>query len=162
MAKRQIGLMTRLLDDLLPTPRASSTAKSTCARSASTCRTVIRNAIETARPGIEARKHSFTSTLPEGPVWVNGDATRLSQLVANLLNNAAKYTDEAGRIELSLSLQANSAVISVRDNGVGIEKEKQPLVFDMFTQVDNSMQRMRRAGLWHRAARSSSASPNCA
>jgi CheY-like chemotaxis protein len=105
-------------------------------------RSVIAHAVETARPFIEGRRHRLAMTIPEAPVMLRGDFARLSQVVANLLNNAAKYTDEGGLIELSLVAPPDGhAVIAVRDNGVGIDPELLPNVFELFEQGKRSLDR---------------------
>lgn len=97
---------------------------------------VVAAAAETSRPLIEAGEHGFEISLPSEPLFVHGDATRLAQVVSNLLNNAAKYTPKGGRIAVNVAHEGDEAVIRVRDNGVGIPSEMLPHIFDMFTQVD--------------------------
>jgi CheY-like chemotaxis protein/anti-sigma regulatory factor (Ser/Thr protein kinase) len=92
-------------------------------------------------PFISAGRHEFEADLPQVPLWVYGDASRLSQVMSNLLNNAAKYTTEGGRITLSLAADGCWAVVQVRDNGVGIPPEMLNEVFDMFTQVNRTLDR---------------------
>jgi CheY-like chemotaxis protein len=98
-------------------------------------------AAESARPLLEARKHQFSLMLPTEPLWVQADAGRLEQIAANLLNNAAKYTDPGGFIWMTVSREADQAVIRVRDSGVGISREMLPHVFELFTQVESSLSR---------------------
>jgi two-component system, chemotaxis family, CheB/CheR fusion protein len=102
---------------------------------------VVRQAAEISRPLIDARQHELTISMPTEPVRVHGDATRLAQVVANLLNNAAKYTDEGGQIQLSLDCDGNEAVLQVRDTGIGLPPEMAEMVFEPFTQVDPSPDR---------------------
>ncbi len=83
------------------------------------------------------------STCPTEPIWLDADLTRLAQVVGNLLNNAAKYTPEGGRIALSLRREADAAVITVSDNGIGIPAEMQSEVFQLFAQVENHLDRAR-------------------
>jgi CheY-like chemotaxis protein len=90
---------------------------------------------------MEARKHEFSVSLPTKPIWVEADPARMEQVVVNLLNNAAKYTDTGGLIRMSVSREGAEAVIRVRDNGVGISPEQLPLIFELFTQVDGSLGR---------------------
>src|SRR5205085_7934249 len=104
-------------------------------------RVVANRAAETARPFMDARTHDFSVSLPTRPVWVEADAGRLEQVVINLLNNAAKYTDTGGLVRLTVKQADNEAVIQVRDNGVGIAPELLPHVFELFTQVDASLGR---------------------
>src|SRR5207237_1056685 len=80
------------------------------------------------------RKHEFVDTLPKEPVWVAADAARLTQVITNLLNNAAKYTPERGHIWLSLQKEGSHAVITVGDDGIGITSDMLPRVFDLFAQ----------------------------
>jgi CheY-like chemotaxis protein len=102
---------------------------------------VVRSALETARPQIEARGHKLTVTLPPQPVFLDGDLTRLAQVFWNLLNNAAKYTEPRGRISLTAELQGSEAVITVQDNGIGVPAASLPKLFEMFSQVDRSLER---------------------
>jgi two-component system CheB/CheR fusion protein len=100
--------------------------------------TVIARAIETSRPLIETRRHELTVELPSRPVLVHADPTRLAQVIANLLNNAAKYMEEGGRIRLVVETEADMVVLRIRDTGMGIPAELLPYVFDLFTQGDRS------------------------
>src|SRR5213075_3164031 len=99
---------------------------------------LVRTAVETSRPLIAACGHDLVVDGPAEPVDVDGDLTRLAQVLANLLNNAAKYTERGGRIWLSAERQGSDAVVSVRDTGIGIPAEMLPHIFEMFTQVDRS------------------------
>jgi CheY-like chemotaxis protein len=101
----------------------------------------VTRAIETSRPLIDARKHEINITLPAEPLWVSADLVRLAQVLSNLLNNAAKYTPEGGSIDLEVANIDNQAVFRVRDNGIGIPAEKLSSIFDLFTQVDQSLDR---------------------
>ncbi|HEX6767450.1 MAG TPA: ATP-binding protein, partial [Polyangiaceae bacterium] len=96
---------------------------------------------ETAQPAIEARRHELSVTLPNERLPVTGDATRLSQVISNVLHNAAKFTPEGGKIALRAERVGNEARITVRDNGVGIRRETLPSVFDLFTQGDSTLER---------------------
>jgi CheY-like chemotaxis protein len=98
-------------------------------------------AAETSRPAMQAAGHSFDIALPDETIVLEADIVRLSQVVANILNNAAKYTDNGGRISLSARRVGAEAVITVRDNGVGIPADMLPRVFDMFSQVDRTLNR---------------------
>ena len=102
---------------------------------------VVKSAVETARPQIEANGHTLTVTLPPQPVYLDGDLTRLAQVFWNLLNNSAKYTEPGGRISLSAESINGEAVVSVRDSGIGIPAESLPSLFEMFSQVDRSLER---------------------
>ncbi len=100
---------------------------------------VAATAVETGRPAIEAAKHHLTVTRPAGPVYVDGDRTRLSQVLANLLNNSAKYTPEGGQIGLTVATEDGQAIVRIRDNGLGIPPEMLSRVFEMFTQVNRAV-----------------------
>jgi signal transduction histidine kinase len=102
---------------------------------------VVLSAVETSRPAIEAARHQLDIGLPARPLIVDADFVRIAQVVANLLNNAAKYTDPGGHLALSVRGEAGEAVISVRDDGVGIPAQLLPRVFDMFAQVDRTLDR---------------------
>jgi PAS domain S-box-containing protein len=138
--ERQLAQMVRLIDDLLDVSRISS-GKVVLQRSRVDLRAIANLAIEASLPFIAAGHHEFKADLPEGPVWVDGDASRLSQVMINLLNNAAKYTAEGGKISLKLAVDGSQAVVRVRDNGVGIPPEMLNEVFEMFTQVDRTLDR---------------------
>jgi signal transduction histidine kinase len=103
---------------------------------------IVRSAVDTAKPRIDARQHSLTVTVPDEPLYVDADPTRLSQVFSNLLNNAANYTEAGGRIALSVSAEPNEIVVSVKDNGIGIEPEMLTPVFQMFAQADESLERV--------------------
>ena len=102
---------------------------------------VIQHSIDTARTLLDAKRHHLAVSLAPAPIWVHGDFARLSQVIGNILNNAAKYTSEGGRIELSASADRGEAVISVRDNGIGIDGALLPHVFELFTQGERSLDR---------------------
>jgi two-component system, sensor histidine kinase len=137
---RQLSQMVRLIDDLLDVSRISS-GKVVLKRTRVDLRTIAELAIEASEPFIAAGQHDFKADLPDRPVWVDGDASRLSQVIINLLNNAAKYTAEGGRVRLSLSSDRAGALVRVQDNGVGIPPEMLDEVFDMFTQVNRTLDR---------------------
>jgi signal transduction histidine kinase/ActR/RegA family two-component response regulator len=138
--ERQLSQMVRLIDDLLDVSRISS-GKVVLQRTRVDLRAIAELAIEASQPFIAAGQHDFAAELPVGPVWVDGDASRLSQVISNLLNNAAKYTSEGGKLRLSLSRDETHAVVGVQDNGVGIPPEMLNEVFDMFTQVNRTLDR---------------------
>jgi CheY-like chemotaxis protein len=102
---------------------------------------VVRGAVETSRPLIEANHHQLAIALPAEPVILHADAVRLAQVLTNLLNNAAKYTDPGGQIWLSARRQGDQVIGSVRDTGVGIAPEKLQHVFELFMQVDRTSAR---------------------
>ena len=140
MMERQLTHLIRLVDDLLEVSRISR-GKIDLRRSPIELAAVVLSAVETTRPAIEAARHRLEISLPAQPLTVDADFVRLAQVLANLLNNAAKYTDPGGRIALSVRGEGAEAVISVRDNGVGIPAELLPRVFDMFAQVDRTLDR---------------------
>jgi PAS domain S-box-containing protein len=140
MMERQLGQMVRLIDDLLDLSRISR-GKVELRTERIELAQVVQQAIETSRPAIEEGDHHLTISVPPGPIFVDGDLTRLAQVFANLLNNAARYTERGGRIALTVERQGGEAVVSVKDNGVGIPVHMLPRVFDMFTQVDRSLER---------------------
>jgi signal transduction histidine kinase len=133
MMERQVNHLVRLVDDLLEMSRISRGAFE-LRKERLDVGAFVRNAIETSDPLIQAAGHQLTVSLPEVPLWVDGDPVRLAQIVANLLNNAAKYTDPGGRISVHVRAEAGTAVLSIRDNGCGIAPETLPHVFEMFTR----------------------------
>lgn len=137
---RQVRHLTKLVEELLDVARISQ-GKIALQLESVDLLAVIAHSMETARPVIEARRHRLELQLPAQPVWLRGDFARLSQVVANLLNNAAKYTPESGALQLSLETRDGLAFISVRDNGIGIEPELLPHVFDLFEQGRRSLDR---------------------
>lgn len=104
-------------------------------------RGIVDRAIESVRPLIDQRKHELSVSLPAELIWLQGDPTRLEQVVVNLLNNAAKYTDEGGQIQLTAQQEGFEVVLCVRDNGIGIAPELLPRIFDLFTQADRTLDR---------------------
>jgi PAS domain S-box-containing protein len=140
MMERQLAQLVRLVDDLLDVGRITK-GKIELRRERVDVADVIENALETCRPVIEASRHELIVARPPRPIPLLGDRTRLAQVVANLLNNAAKYTPAHGRIWLSGEQDDRQAVFRVRDNGVGIPGDMLPSIFDMFTQVDGSLER---------------------
>ena len=141
--ERQCRHLTRLVDDLLDVSRVSR-GKIKIQRTLLDLGKVIQQAVETSRPLIDARRHTLTIALPPEPLHVLGDLTRLGQVVSNLLNNAAKYTDEGGDIRLSLEAepgQPTMAVIRVRDNGRGLDAAALENLFELFFQVDGNLDR---------------------
>ena len=137
---RQVQQMVRLVDDLLDVSRINSN-RLELRKEWVELATVIKNAVETSRPAIEAAHHELTVTLPALPVLLDADPVRLAQALSNLLNNAAKYTEAGGRIALSAEQEGDRVVISVRDSGIGIPAETLPHVFRMFVQARQSMAR---------------------
>lgn len=140
MAERQIVHLTRLVDDLMDVSRITRGKIKLNVRPVELA-TILAGAIEASRPLIELRRHELTVTYPPEPVRLNADATRLVQVVTNLLNNAAKYSEEGGNIWLTAEREGAEVLISVRDTGIGIPSEMLPKIFDLFTQVDRSLDR---------------------
>jgi signal transduction histidine kinase len=106
-------------------------------------RVVLADAIETMEPELQQRSHRLKTRLPDGPVWLQADADRLDQVFQNLLGNASKYTNPGGNIALSLQVRDHTAVVRVRDSGIGIAAHALPHIFDLFMQADQSVQRSR-------------------
>lgn len=140
MMDRQLGHITHLVDDLMDMARVSS-GKVVLRVEPSPLKPLIDAAVETSRQMIEAAKHEFTLRTPGEPLTVAADRTRLVQILANLLNNAAKYTPPGGRIEMSAERDGAFAAIRIADNGVGISSDLLPKVFEMFNQVGASLDR---------------------
>ena len=140
IARRQIAHMTHLLDDLLDVSRFTR-GNVQLRKIPVDLITILTQAVETSRPLIEASGHELSTSYPAEPVWLECDPTRLTQVVANLLNNAAKYTDRGGRIALAAEREGDEAVVRVRDNGMGLSAEMLPRVFDLFAQEDRSLDR---------------------
>jgi len=140
MMERQLGQMVRLIDDLMDLTRITQ-GKIVLQKKRLALSAVVRNAVDTSRPLVEAASHELILDVPDEPIYVDGDEVRLSQIITNLLNNSAKYTQDGGRIQLTVARQASDAVISVKDNGVGIPAPMLPKVFEMFTQVDRSLEK---------------------
>ena len=138
--ERQLVHMIRLIDDLLDISRISS-GKIHLEKRRIALRTVIESAVETSLPGVEAGLHGLVLDLPSESIQLDADFTRLAQAVANLLNNAAKYTPAGGRIWLHVRRDGDEAVITVQDTGVGIPAEQLERVFQLFAQVGRTIDR---------------------
>ena len=137
MLGRQVNQMVRLVDDLMEASRITR-GKLELKRETVDLRETIRAAVETARPVIERNRHALEVTLPDEPLAVDGDPVRLAQVFGNLLNNAAKYTEPGGHIQLSATRDGGEAWIRVADNGIGIAPSDLPRVFELFVQLDHS------------------------
>ncbi|APV48826.1 hypothetical protein BWI17_03515 [Betaproteobacteria bacterium GR16-43] len=137
---RQLRQMVRLVDDLLDVSRIT-TGKLVVKAQRVELGGVIRNALETAAPLVQAMRHTLEVDLCPDPVTIDGDPTRLAQVFANLVNNACKYTPEGGTIRVTCRIDAGKALVTVRDNGIGIERDVLPKIFDMFAQADRSLER---------------------
>ena len=131
--ERQVEHMTRLIDDLLDVSRITR-GKIELRHEAVVLSTLVARAVEAARPVIDERGHRLTLDLPAAPITLSGDPARLEQVLANLLNNAAKYTDVGGRIALRAYVEAGDLVLSVKDNGAGLTPDIRGRVFDIFVQ----------------------------
>jgi len=142
MLQRQVGQMARLVDDLLDMSRISR-GKIELRKDRIELASVVEQALEAVRPQFRALDHELTVTLPPQPVYLNADRARLTQVVANLLNNAAKFTDRGGHVWLTVDQDGDAVVIRIRDTGIGIDAEHLPRLFEMFTQVDTSLERSR-------------------
>jgi PAS domain S-box-containing protein len=140
MMARQIANMVRLIDDLLDVSRVSK-GKIELRKSRVELAEVLGTAVETSRPLIEAAGHELTLGLPGKPVWLEVDPTRIGQVVSNLLNNAAKFTPEGGRIRLTAAVERGEAVVRVADNGSGIAPDVLPRMWEMFAQADRTIGR---------------------
>ncbi|HZX26795.1 MAG TPA: ATP-binding protein [Telluria sp.] len=138
--ERQLRQMVRLVDDLLDVSRIN-TGKFAIKTGRVELKAVVNDALEVVRPYIELHGHELVLDLPDRPVFLNGDATRLAQILSNLLNNAAKYTNRGGRVSLSAQVEDKLLTIRVADNGIGIEPHMLNQVFEMFVQVDSSLER---------------------
>ena len=125
--------LSRLIEDLLDVARIDQ-GKISLKRERVTVQSIIDSAVDTSRPKIDAGGHDLTVEMPGTPIWLDGDFTRLSQVVSNLLTNAAKYTPSEGRIQVSANRVEDRVRIDVADNGVGVPEEMQVRVFDLFTQ----------------------------
>ena len=136
MMERQLTHMVRLIDDLLDVSRMNRNKLHLQKRRVS-LEEIIDNAVEATRPAIEAAGHSLTLSLPEKPIYLDADLTRLAQVFSNLLSNSAKYTKPGGKIWLTAELHENQLTVGVRDNGIGIPATSLPKIFDMFAQVPN-------------------------
>lgn len=132
--------MTRLLDDLLDVSRMTRGLITLRKQPASLSR-IVSHALEISQPRFAARHHTLHATLPPEDLLIDADHDRMVQVLGNLLTNAANYTPENGEIWLHVRLEAGEAVIRVRDNGIGIDRDTLPHVFELFTQANRSLDR---------------------
>ncbi|MBA3493553.1 MAG: HAMP domain-containing histidine kinase [Gammaproteobacteria bacterium] len=137
---RQVQHMVRLVDDLLDVSRITR-GRITLQKEPLDLATIVAGAVETSRPLIDEHNHELVISVPPEPVRVEGDLTRLSQVISTLLSNAAKYTDNGGRIWLTAERSGSEAIVRVRDAGTGITADVVPYVFDLFFQADRSLDR---------------------
>ncbi|MEP6657150.1 MAG: response regulator [Betaproteobacteria bacterium] len=139
---RQLKQLVRLVDDLLDVSRITRGKIQLRIETVDVSR-VVAAAIETSRPFIDSLEHQITVALPEHPVYVRGDSARVAQILSNLITNAAKYTEKSGHIDISAVREGNEIVFRVRDTGVGIPKEALATIFELFSQVDGTLDRSR-------------------
>jgi signal transduction histidine kinase/ActR/RegA family two-component response regulator len=140
IAERQVAHMARLIDDLLDVSRVTC-GKIRLAKEPVDLKALVNRVVDAARPGMESRRQHFTVELPSCPIQLEADATRLEQVLTNLLHNAGKFTDSGGHIGLSVHVHPADVEIRVRDNGMGIAADMLPHIFDLFTQGDRSLER---------------------
>ncbi len=140
--ERQVQHLSRLVDDLLEVSRISR-GKISLKKDRLDLAAVLGQAVETSKPLIEAAGHRITVSLPPEPITLNGDLVRLAQIFANLLNNAARYTENGGCITVRARREGSQAVVSIRDTGIGIPRDMLSCVFEMFAQVENPLRRSR-------------------
>jgi len=145
MIDRQLTHMVRLIDDLMDVSRITR-GKLVLRKEHVPIAAVVDSAVEAVRPLVEQMGQQLTVTLPQQPLMVDADLTRLAQVFVNLLNNAAKYSAPGGHIQLSVECQRSDVVVTVKDTGIGIAADQLPRIFEMFTQVDRSME-MSQGGL---------------
>ncbi|HEX7082330.1 MAG TPA: response regulator [Gammaproteobacteria bacterium] len=134
--ERQLAQLVRLIDDLLDASRISR-GKFELRRTRFDLRTAIASAVESARPLLDRSGHQLTIRMPEEPVEIHGDYARVSQAISNLLENAAEYTDDGGRVSLALDLDGDVAVVRVSDDGIGIEESMLSRIFELFAQGEH-------------------------
>ena len=142
MLERQVRQMSRLVDDLLDVSRTTR-GKIALRIERIDLATIVNQAVEAARPLYTSMNHELSVTLPPQTVYLDADPARLAQVIGNLLNNAGKFTDRGGHVWLSVGLEGGQAVIRVRDNGIGIAAKELTRLFDMFAQVDTTLERSR-------------------
>jgi CheY-like chemotaxis protein/nitrogen-specific signal transduction histidine kinase len=133
IVERQVRHLTRLVDDLLDMARLTRRKLQLSIERVDLC-TVVADAVEATRQQVEARRHRLTVRTPDTPVWVDGDPVRLAQIVVNLVANAAKFTPPEGNIAVTLTPEGQQAIVTVRDDGIGIAAETLPKIFEPFTQ----------------------------
>ena len=142
MLERQVGHMARLVDDLLDMSRITR-GRIELRKERVELAPIVDQAVDAVRALYKTMNHQLTVTLPLTPVHLNADPTRLAQVVGNLLNNACKFTDKGGHVWLTVEREGEQVVVRVRDNGIGIAAEHLPSLFEMFAQVDTSLERSR-------------------
>jgi len=140
LIERQTARLIRLVDELLDVARINRGHVELKLDTVDLAE-AVRHAVDASRARLEERKHELSVSLVEAPVCVNGDPIRLEQIVANLIENAVKYTEPGGRIEVKLQQESGVAILSVRDNGIGLAPKSLDSIFDLFTQIDTSIAR---------------------
>ncbi len=140
LIERQVRILSRLIDDLMDVSRINR-GRIELRRDIVPLNEVLADAIDAVRPMIDEAGHELAVLLPDRQLVIDGDRTRLAQAFMNLLNNAAKYTDPGGRIELGVVVEKETAVVTIRDNGIGIPPEHLDGVFELFSQVESALTR---------------------
>ena len=140
MMDRQVSQMVRLVDDLLDVSRISR-GKIELRKALIELASAIHHAVEAALPQYKSMGHTLTVTLSREPIYINADPTRLAQVLGNLLSNACKYTHKGGQMLLTAERDGRQVVIELKDNGIGIASEELPRIFEMFVQIDTSLER---------------------
>lgn len=140
IAERQLKQLTRLIEELLDVARISQ-GKIVLKHETLDLNTVVAQSVETVQPFVDGRRQALRVVVPQQPAWLLGDMARLTQVIANLLHNAAKYSPEGTRIELVSWLEEEDVVLSVRDQGIGIDAELLPRIFDLFAQGERGLDR---------------------
>jgi signal transduction histidine kinase len=139
---RQVGAMSRLIDDLMDVSRINQ-GKIQLHVKRLQLRDILNDAVETSRPVIDEYGHHLHLSLAPDPLWVAADPTRLAQAFMNLLNNAAKYTEPGGRIDVSVRVADGAVAVSVTDSGIGIPVDRLDTIFEMFSQIETTLSRSR-------------------
>lgn len=140
MVERSLSRIVRIVDDLLDVSRITK-GKIELRKERLTLQWAVQQAIESVQPLIESRKHDLSVSMPPEEVWVEADPVRIDQIITNLLTNASKYTEPGGKIWLNVERLGNDCVLTVKDNGIGISPEMLPRIFELFVQVDHSLER---------------------
>jgi signal transduction histidine kinase len=137
---RQLRQLTRLVDELLDVARIGQ-GKIVLQSAPLELTALVAQCIDMQRPALSARRQTLTQAMPGAPVWIHGDAARLQQVIHNLLSNANKYTPEGGSVHVAIAVEQHEVALTVRDNGIGIEPELLPRVFDLFEQGKRALDR---------------------
>jgi PAS domain S-box-containing protein len=140
MVERSLGRIVRIVDDLLDVSRITK-GKVQLRKERVTLQAAVQSAVESVQPFIESRKHQLSVSVPPEAIWLEADPVRIDQVLVNLLNNAAKYTEPGGHILLSAERLGNDCVLKIRDDGIGISSELLPRIFELFVQADRSLDR---------------------